>query len=694
MPCCREGITLIRSGYPAGISGPSFFLPEGTHKNPVYTDEFLERNGAAKFSSVVMTPSAFLTKDSWRIIVPKFIKGIRYQVVQICAKYGVSEEKANRLLVGVFFDGFKIHTEEELKLVEFAENNCLCACENRDSSEMNQAFDKWVAKAGKKRGAELIDMLRRSHIDPIINKWTLVMIGLAMLRDCDESDVWESSFIAVNMHPLHRLSFEDWMHKMQGFIRAADKFDDEVIDLSAMLPKSWLKLPAETRKTWLAMIADHNEEFDVDLIHKLRKHGMTLSLVTNIFRIYQVEKKIANGEGVMTFKHDVTVGKSPVTPALQTAAPATTPKTPLPKQSPKPKRQHAPIIYHLFKVPKGVDMKPLEKLEHAITVRNRTLGPKRGTQVSPYLDCEITPDNQRMLKLGKDDLNMYNVLQQSTCRPDVRRKVARRTLTALGGVSGMCRLVNGPEQLKKLKVFPHLLNPDAIIIICSFVVAIFFWQANLQFAESIEQVRAAEKALRAADAEAKKKAALVRKKNKEARLLAKEQKMKGDFDRAMTKLGLKRQDTVYQQHVDLLLLTGPQLKAVAHFQAGKTLKASCVADMRDELRALLPNDTTSHSKFEQDGIPEHPTQDPLFLDPGSDEDDNNSSEETTATELIDFDHLFLGDIVEVYWQGEKTWFEGVITDVDSVDRTFEVLYKSDSEKFWHSEKDYPVRDKQ
>ena len=203
----------------------------------------------------------------------------------------------------------------------------------------------------------------------------------------------------------------------------------------------------------------------------------------------------------------------------------------------------------------------------------------------------------------------------------------------------------------------------------------------MQFAESIEQVRAAEKALRAADAEAKKKAALVRKKNKEARLFAKVQKMKGDFERAMSKLGLKRQDTVYQQHVDLLLLTGPQLKAVAHFQAGKTLKASCVADMRDELRALLPNDTTSHSKFEQDGIPEHPTQDPLFLDPGSDEDDNNSSEETTATELIEFDHLFLGDIVEVYWQGEKTWFEGVITDVDSVDRTFEVLYKSDSEKF-------------
>ena len=363
-----------------------------------------------------------------------------------------------------------------------------------------------------------------------------------------------------------------------------------------------------------------------------------------------------------TFKHDVTVGTAPATPALQsataditptlqTATAVTTPKTSLPKQ---PKEQHAPIIYHLFKIPKGVDMAPLDKLEHAITVRNRTLGPKRGTQVSPYLDCEITPDNQRMLQLNKDDLNMYNVLQQSTCRTDVRRKVARRTLTALGGVSGMCRLVNGSEQVKKLKV-------------------------NLQFAESIEQVRAAEKAHRTAEAEKKKKVARVRKKNREARLVAKEQKMKRDFDRAMTKLGLQRQDTVYRRHVDLL--TGPQLKAVAHFQVGETLTASRVDDMRNDMRTLLPIDPSHTTPVEDDGIPPYPTQDPYYTDPSSDSDDNKSSEETTASELIDFDHLFLGDIVEVYWEGEKRWFEGVITDVDAVDRTFEVLYKSDSEKF-------------
>ena len=91
---------------------------------------------------------------------------------------------------------------------------------------------------------------------------------------------------------------------------------------------------------------------------------------------------------------------------------------------------------------------PFEKLEHAITVRNRTLGPAAATTVSPYLDVEVTPMNQALLELKPEDVNMYNVLQQSTCKSGSRRKIAKRTLTALGGASGMCRILNGPEQLK------------------------------------------------------------------------------------------------------------------------------------------------------------------------------------------------------------------------------------------------------
>ena len=69
-----------------------------------------------------------------------------------------------------------------------------------------------------------------------------------MFRDYDASRVWETSFIAVNLHPNHRLSWSDYKDKIQGFIVAAEKFETEVIDLTTLLPQSWLQLPLQQRQ--------------------------------------------------------------------------------------------------------------------------------------------------------------------------------------------------------------------------------------------------------------------------------------------------------------------------------------------------------------------------------------------------------------------------------------------------------------
>ena len=111
-----------------------------------------------------------------------------------------------------------------------------------------------------------------------------------------------------------------------------------------------------------------------------------------------------------------------------------------------------------------------------------------------------------------------------------------------------------------------------------------------------------------------------------------------------------------------------------------------VADMRQDMQTLLPVEPHVTSSNE-DGVPEYPTQDELYEEP----DDGSTSGETTASDVIKFENLFIGDIVEVFWAGDNEWYEGSITDVDSVDRQFEVFYKSDSQKLWHNEKDYPVR---
>ena len=150
----------------------------------------------------------------------------------------------------------------------------------------------------------------------------------------------------------------------------------------------------------------------------------------------------------------------------------------------------------------------------------------------------------------------------------------------------------------------------------------------------------------------------------------------------MTKIGLPSGATVYRRYV--ADLTGPQLKAIAFIHMGKKLTGS-VKDIRKEMEELLPVDPDYDEEAAALGVPKYPTQDDVFSDPGS------SSEETTASDLIDFDHLYIGDIVEVYWQGENTWYEGHVIDVDAVDRLFEIHYKSDSQKLWHAPEDYPVR---
>lgn len=106
-----------------------------------------------------------------------------------------------------------------------------------------------MAKSGKKRAYKCLDQLRRSHIGAVIDQWQLVHVSLAMLRDCDRSNVWENSFIAVNMHPVHRVGIEDWLAKINDAVEASSKFEEE--SFSFTLPKQVLDIPpkGETRQS-------------------------------------------------------------------------------------------------------------------------------------------------------------------------------------------------------------------------------------------------------------------------------------------------------------------------------------------------------------------------------------------------------------------------------------------------------------
>ena len=61
----RTSISLLKCGNAAGDWGPCVCLCAGKKRDEVYTDEFLERCGAPKGSTIIMTDSAYMTDDTF-----------------------------------------------------------------------------------------------------------------------------------------------------------------------------------------------------------------------------------------------------------------------------------------------------------------------------------------------------------------------------------------------------------------------------------------------------------------------------------------------------------------------------------------------------------------------------------------------------------------------------------------------------
>ena len=72
---CRASITMIRCGFASNDMGPTYFLMSGKQMNEAYSDEFLQKNGATPFSTIIMTPSGYLTDEAWIEIVPLLVQG-------------------------------------------------------------------------------------------------------------------------------------------------------------------------------------------------------------------------------------------------------------------------------------------------------------------------------------------------------------------------------------------------------------------------------------------------------------------------------------------------------------------------------------------------------------------------------------------------------------------------------------------
>ena len=216
------------------------------------------------------------------------------------------------------------------------------------------------------------------------------------------------------------------------------------------------------------------------------------------------------------------------------------------------------MFYHVYN-PNLSDWSAAQKFRHAVMVRNRTLGLK-GVELPSYLDLEVSKDNLRFIQPPPEDLNMHQVLKDSACQHGKRRRVASRTLNALGYAGGVCGNLNDSEKVQDMK-------------------------EELQFADSLNQVRRKEKDLSEASKRAAAKKREEARARKQERALAKQKKMETTAKDVLCKLGLEVNDKVTIGHLDRL--TGREIDSIAWIQhSGLVLKGN-VTSRRDQLKKVL-----------------------------------------------------------------------------------------------------------
>ena len=111
--------------------------------------------------------------------------------------------------------------------------------EEADSSATNQAYDQLVTKKDKARMRPLVDVVSRLH--GVIDQFKLITSMVQALKNGDPQD-WVRSFMSVNMHPKHRLPFEDWLRKIATCIQTSDAaFKKEVGSMTIFdaMPTFW-----------------------------------------------------------------------------------------------------------------------------------------------------------------------------------------------------------------------------------------------------------------------------------------------------------------------------------------------------------------------------------------------------------------------------------------------------------------------
>ena len=427
----RTSATIYRVGSAAGATGPTAFLPPGKLRKVGYTDAFLVRHGAPIGSTIVMTPTGYMTEEAWLEMAPSIASGIRQVPVVV--------DNPDWWTLKMI-DGFGAHTSSEKAMEIYAKHKIVLLKEEADTSHACQMYDQKVAIDDKKSMRQSLAYLRQSNklTKGTIDGWALIHVALAAVRELSP-DSWIYSANKVNLKPSTRVPFGEWCARISHYLQGGESsFKPEVVrDAYTALSPFWHGMDPAEKQLAVSIVESHEDGYSVACVKELIAKVHVPMLEMQNLRI-AIELAIKDRSHLERGKPEATQLEQPAE-----------------VQAAKVKLADVTAGLISFQVhPKAADGTPLLSgialFDHMIKMGRRSV--PQGTDLMPRasLNVEYTQVQQRLINPRPTDYTMHEIAKHAHGE-GAKQAMAKRKLDNLGYIRGDCGLANDPERVKRLK---------------------------------------------------------------------------------------------------------------------------------------------------------------------------------------------------------------------------------------------------
>ena len=282
----------------------------------------------------------------------------------------------------------------------------------------------------------------------LIDQWDLIHCGIAAVRytRCNPN-VWISSFVSVNLHPVRMIPFADWCKKLEPFMQAADSFNlitqSQEIDEYTLLPALWQAMSPVDKKTAATIVQRFTDNaWGLDccsaLITALKiKMSDLTTLQPCIFLAIDNPSHLDRGfEEVIDriVAGDVATKDQAAIAAIETI------------------REKANTGLHMMqRNPDGV--KGMDLFEHQVAFRQRAYSKRESEhKISDSLACSPRTSHQRSLMSVDYHLKIQGDLMADSGEAGFSlQKAAQVRLDNLGLVKNHSCFINNPKRIELLE---------------------------------------------------------------------------------------------------------------------------------------------------------------------------------------------------------------------------------------------------